>query len=347
LAICRRAWLGLWRDFELVWCVVGLSLAVALLGVGLRHEPYIAPMWTVLAGPALIAAAALLLVAAARGYSSALVGLVLLAACDLGWYGMGYAVYPQSGLLKEYISSVRTPPGAPDGRVVGSSLRAGEPGLRTGDQMTLRGWRRADGYAGLEPQRQLDYRLLPALRVAGVRWVRRDLSTGDVAGLKPYNETWAKVPDPLPRVRLVAKCKQSDDPAADITAICPDTTALCEVPLALPVSQPGRATLTAERPGRLEIDVECPAPQLLVAAESYHRGWRATIDGRPREVYRVNGDFLGCLVEPGKHRVVLDFQPDSLRRGWLTSCLGLALVSLSFLGWTGTPQPRPLEDDLL
>ena len=271
-----------------------------MLGVGLRHEPYIAPVWAVLAGPALIAAAALLLVAAARGYSPALVGLVLLAACDLGWYGMSYAVYPQSAAWKSTLPRCAAPPGAPDGRVVGSLLRAGEPGLRTGDQMTLRGWRRADGYAGLEPRRQLDYRLLPALRVAGVRWVRRDLATADMAGLKPYNEDWAEVPDPLPRVRLVAQCKQSRDPAADIAAICPDTTALSEVPLALPASRPGRAALTAERPGRLEIEVECPAPQLLVVAESYHRGWRAALDGCPREVYRLNGDFLGCLVEAGQ-----------------------------------------------
>ena len=88
--------------------------------------------------------------------------------------------------------------------------------------------------------------------------------------------------------------------------------------------------MTAERPGRLEIEVDCPAPQLLVVAESYHRGWRATVDGEPQDVYRVNGDFMGCLVEPGKHRVVLDFQPDSLERGWLASCLGLACCPFVF-----------------
>ncbi len=212
--------------------------------------------------------------------------------------------------------------------------------------MTLRGWRRADGYSGLEPRRQLDYRLLPALRVAGVRWVRRDLATADLSGLKPYNEDWAEVPDPLPRVRLVTECKQSVKPAADIAAISPDRTALVEVPLVLPASRPGRATVTAERPGRLEIEAACPAPQLLVVAETYHRGWRAFLDGCPREVYRLNGDFLGCLVEAGQHRVVLDFQPESLERGKFTSWLGLAFVSLCFLGWSGTPQPSPSEDDL-
>ncbi|MEN6451987.1 MAG: hypothetical protein ABFC96_15975 [Thermoguttaceae bacterium] len=347
VAACRRRiWHGLWRDFWPVWCVVAISLAVAVLGVRLRNEPYMASLPGILAGPALIATAAALLVATARGHSFALVGLVMLAACDLGWYGMSAAVYPQSAKLQDYVASVRTPPGKPDGRVIASCLRSGEPGLHTGDQMTLLGWRRADGYSGLEPQRQLDYRLLPALRVAGVRWVHRDLSTTDIAGLKPYNTDWAEVPDPLPRVRLVSRCKASADPAADITAICPDTTALTELPLTLPASRPGRATLIADRPGRLEIDVDCPAPQLLVVAESYHAGWQAIEDGCSRRTYRINGDFLGCLVDAGKHRVVLNFQPESLDRGWLTTCLGLAMVSVCFLGWAGAPEPRVMEDDL-
>ena len=186
--------------------------------------------------------------------------------------------------------------------------------------MTLCGWRRADGYAGLEPRRQLDYRLLPALRVAGVRWVqcatRRPI---DIAGLKPRDDRWLEVPDPLPRVRLVTQTQASSDPAGDIARICPDTTALCEVPLGLPASKPGTAALAAERPGRLDIEVDCPAPQLLVVAESYHPGWHAAVDGQPQTLYRVNGDFMGCVVGPGKHRVVLTFQPGSLRRGWLTS----------------------------
>ncbi len=155
-----------------------------------------------------------------------------------------------------------------------------------------------------------------------------------------------KCPTRCPACGWSRGASQSLEPAADIASISPDTTALSEVPLALPASRPGRAALTAERPGRLEVEVECPATQLLVVAESYHPGWRATLDGRPCEVYRLNGDFLGCLVEPGKHWIVLDFQPDSLWRGWLTSWLAVAMISLCFLGWTGAPQPGPLEVDL-
>jgi len=328
----RHFWLTLWRDFEPLWFLVGVAAAVAVAGIKLRHEGYVASIPAVLAGPVLMAVAVAILVAAVRGYAIAMVGLILLTAVDLGYYGLSYSGCWRSAPLDAFVASVRTPPGEPDGRVLASLLRFDQPGLRTGDAMTLCGWRRADGYAGLEPQRRLDYSLLPALRVAGVRWVQGNASTLRIEGLKPHDGLWLEVPDPLPRVRLVTQCRTSADPARDIAQIDPETTALCEVPLALPVSEPGKAILTAESPGHLEIEVECPASQLLVVAESYHPGWCAVVDARPQELFRVNGDFMGCLVPPGKHRVVLAFQPSSLSRGWTTSYLGLSLLGICFLG---------------
>ena len=46
--------------------------------------------------------------------------------------------------------------------------------------------------------------------------------------------------------------------------------------------------------------VATPTRQLLVVSESYHPGWQAAVDGVPQPVLRVNGDFLGCVVGPGK-----------------------------------------------
>jgi hypothetical protein len=342
----RHFWLAVWRDFEPLWCLVGFAAAVAIAGVTLRHESYIAPISTVLVGPLLLAVATVLVALAVRGYSSALVGLILLAALDLGYYGMSYSVYSHNERLDDFVASASTPPGEPDSRVVASLYQVDEPGPRMGDLITLAGWSRADGYAGLEPRRQLDYRLLPSLRVAGVRWVLRNSSTADIAGLKPHDDFWLEVPDPLPRIRLVTQTKTTSDPAADIATVCPDTTALCEMPIGLPVSKPGTAVLAAERPGQLEIEVDAPAPQLLVVAESYHSGWQAAIDAQPQELYRVNGDYMGCVVEPGKHRVVLTFNPGSLQRGWMTSCIGLSLLSVCFLGAVGRSKSKAFEDEL-
>ena len=341
-----RPWRDLWKDFEPLWCIVGFSATLAAVALWFRHQPEIGTVPAILAGPVLLAVAARLVALAARGHSTALVGLILFAAVDLGCYGMSYSVYSRNDVLEQYVASARTPPGAPDGRVVGDLLRFDEPGIHTGDLMTLRGWPRADGYAGLAPHRRLDYRLLPALQVAGVRWVQKNQSTSAVVGLKPYDDRWLEVPDPLPRVRLLSQTRISSDPGTDISTIRPDTTALVEVPLGLPASKPGKAVLTAERPGWLDIEVECPAPQLLVVAESHHPGWRATIDGRPCEVYRVNGDFIGCLTTTGKHRIVLEFRPKSLQRGWMASCLGLCLISLCFLDFTVRPESRLPEDCL-
>jgi uncharacterized membrane protein YfhO len=80
------------------------------------------------------------------------------------------------------------------------------------------------------------------------------------------------------------------------------------------------------------VEVRCPARQLLVVAERFHPGWHAVMDGVPCSVYRVNGEFLGCVAEPGQHRIILAFQPESLEGGRLTSCIGLAFVPLLVLG---------------
>lgn len=337
---------AVWKDFEPLWCIVGLAIGVAVAGIKLRHESYMASIPEILVGPLLLAAAAVLVALAVRGYAGALIGLILLAAVDLGCYGLSYSVYPKNACLEQYIESAQTPPGEPDGRVVASLYRVDEPGLRTGDLMTMAGWSRADGYAGLEPRRRLDYRLLPSLRVAGVRWVKRNESTADIAGLKPYDDRWMEVPDPLPRVRLVTQTKTTTDPAADLASICPDTTALCETPIGLPASTPGTAVLSGERPGRLEIDVDAPLPQLLVVAESYDSGWKVSIDGVRQELYRVNGDFMGCVVGPGKRRVMMTFEPSSLERGWITSCVGLSLLSICFLGAVGRSTSKISEEEL-
>jgi hypothetical protein len=342
----RRSWLALWRDFEPLWCVVGLSVAVAVAGIKLRHESYIASPAAILVGPLLLAAAATLMVLAARGHSAALKALILLAAFDLGCYGLTYSVYPKNAVMEDYVASAHTPPGKPDGRVLGSLLRFDQPGLRTSDLMMLAGWRRADGYVGLEPRRRLDYCLLPALRVAGVRWVQRNASTAEIAGLKPHGDLWLEVPHPLPRVRLVTQTRTGSDPGCDIARISPDTTAICEFPLTLPASKPGTAVLAAERPGRLVIDVDCPAMQLLVVAESYHSGWHAAVDGNPDEIFRTNGDFMGCVVGTGRHRVILNFEPSSLQRGWLASCLGLCLMPFCLIGVLARPKVRVWNEDL-
>jgi hypothetical protein len=211
-------------------------------------------------------------------------------------------------------------------------LRFDEPGLREGNQITLAGWHRADGYAGLQPQRRLDYHQLAALRVAGVRWVRRSEATDRIPGLIAHNADWLEVPRPLSRVRLVTQARASDDPAGDLQTIDPESTALTDSLFELPPGAPGEATILDDRPGRLHIRANCSTRQLLVVSESYHPGWQATVDHRPRDVLRVNGDFFGCVVGPGEHDVRFEFRPRSLRYGRTLSWIGLGCVVIGVIG---------------
>jgi hypothetical protein len=110
-----------------------------------------------------------------------------------------------------------------------------------------------------------------------------------------------------------------------------------------PVSGLATAELVLDRPGHIEVLTQSPERQLLALAESYHAGWQATIDGRPCPVLRVDGDFLGCVVEAGRHQVDWQFHPRSLRDGALLSAGGLGLLLCSFAGGHRKPPKRKIE----
>jgi hypothetical protein len=360
------------RPFEAIWAIVFFSVAVAVGGLFLQSRPLIASWPTILAGPLLMAVAAGLVTATARGVRGAAAALIVFAAADLGYYGLSCSVYGQTERLDRYVATVNAPPAVavgqavPDkqtteqvpkpnkpatlvrhsltyGRVFAPPVEEDGARLWIGNQIILAGWPRTDGYTGLEPKKQLDYCCLPALRVASTQWVRRDEKTAATAGLIPCGDQWLQVPDPLPRVRLVNRAVVSDCPARDIQHIDIEHEALCEHPLALGSGigdEPGQAELVAERPGRMAIEVHCESPQLLVVSESYHAGWQCMVNNAPRPLLRINGDFLGCVVQPGDETVILEFHPASLARGWLAMFAGLGLLGLCFVHGAGLGRSR-------
>ena len=85
----------------------------------------------------------------------------------------------------------------------------------------------------------------------------------------------------------------------------------------------GTARLVTDNPGDIAVEVNAPSGQLLVVSESFHDGWRATLDDAPVEVERVNGDFMGAVVPPGPHAVRLQFRPVHLVVGRYVSVFGL------------------------
>jgi hypothetical protein len=91
-----------------------------------------------------------------------------------------------------------------------------------------------------------------------------------------------------------------------------------------------RVSIREYAPGRLEVDVECVAPGVLIFIENYCTGWQATIDGEPAPVWPANLFMIAAPVTPGRHRVVLSFESPAFTRGCMLAGISLCVIAGSF-----------------
>ena len=170
-----------------------------------------------------------------------------------------------------------------------SYAAASDDGLYLKNQLVLRGYRLTTGYVGLFPATRHAFGGDEALRLSGTRWRFSPEGIRDpVAGT-------------VDRVRLLE----------------PDGYTAAS----------GNARMAVDRPGRLVAHVVAPGPRILAFTERFHAGWSAASDGRPLPMVRVDGDFLGCVLEPGAHRVTLRFMPRSFVYGSIVSAVGIVLLA--------------------
>jgi hypothetical protein len=262
---------------------------------------------------AVMTATALLLVLAASGHRWAVPTLVILAAIDLGGWGYGYIYRERPAAISDIAARAPAPLEGRRGELINPI-----DGLITRNQPVLRDMRVWQAYVGLTPAAPLLRNDVPALRLAGVAW-------------QQSRDGWTRVPDPMPRARLVASAGQSERVDADILGV-----ALLDRPLDDLSGEPGSARILVDRPGRIEVETSAPGRQLLVLTERFHHGWRATADGRELEILSVYGTYLGCVVNPGTSRIQFVFAPPSLTVGIAVTLAGLVLTAAiaGFMGWT-------------
>jgi hypothetical protein len=125
-----------------------------------------------------------------------------------------------------------------------------------------------------------------------------------------------RVGDPLPRAWLVYHTVVADDDQAlDLlnaddfdpraTAVLPPKNQQVSFPAR---AEPGsQARVVEALPGRLVLDIAASADGLLVVSQPYYPGWRATVDGEPVPIHRVDYLLQGVAVETGAHRVELSY----------------------------------------
>lgn len=119
-------------------------------------------------------------------------------------------------------------------------------------------------------------------------------------------------------------------------ALSGDLSPLMEV-ATLPRPAPGvEAFVTFEPPERFDrvvVHVERTPPGVLVLADAWYPGWKATVDGIKADVFPVDGLFRGVAVGEGPHDIVFSYEPYSLTLGVLASVMA-ALIILAGLSYT-------------
>ncbi|HKV98384.1 MAG TPA: hypothetical protein VJN96_01105, partial [Vicinamibacterales bacterium] len=307
----RVPWPRLWP----LAAVVALSIVTSVAGAVIAGSPWAAARFMLLSGigragfgSALVITAAALLALSARGVRWAPAALALFVAADLGAWGYGYVFQTPLATVEEVRASANVPREARPGEYVFPPANFFEANLGV-----LRGVRLSSGYAGLMPASVLDAADERTARLGGVSW-------------RFVDKAWARVPDPLPRARLLSDVRVSRDVASDIRTIDLASAALVGAPIAPTGGAPGEAQLTVDRPGRIVVHTVAPGTQLLVLTERFHDGWQAVVGGEAAAPIRVNGDYLGCVVPAGAHDVTLTFAPSSVRRGAALTIVGLVLT---------------------
>ncbi len=109
----------------------------------------------------------------------------------------------------------------------------------------------------------------------------------------------------------------------------PAETAITEVPLAGPLpatpsNNVGEAHVIDYTPNRVQVSVKAQAPAVLVLADAYYPGWKASLDGAPLDLFPVYYAFRGAIIPAGDHTVTYEYDPLSLRIGLWISALALA-----------------------
>jgi hypothetical protein len=100
----------------------------------------------------------------------------------------------------------------------------------------------------------------------------------------------------------------------------------------------GRARLTRYDSERIVATASARRRSLLVLTDVHYPGWKATVDGRPATIERVDYLLRGVVVPAGRHEVEFSYEPASWRIGWIAS--GLGLLTLFAMAGVGLRRRR-------
>ncbi|MBI4874849.1 MAG: YfhO family protein [Acidobacteria bacterium] len=83
--------------------------------------------------------------------------------------------------------------------------------------------------------------------------------------------------------------------------------------------------------GRATLDVRTNCGGMVVLADTWFPGWKATVDGRPARIQQVHGALRGVPVGAGEHRIRMEYFPRSVAVGGAMTAAGMLAALLTWL----------------
>jgi uncharacterized membrane protein YfhO len=113
---------------------------------------------------------------------------------------------------------------------------------------------------------------------------------------------------------------------------------------AVPLPTQG-VSVTSYEGTRINISAISPVNALLVLGEKFYKGWKATVDGNPAEIYPVDHILRGVYLAPGTHKVEFVFDPLPFKIGkWLTLASFAFFACMLGREWRG--RKRIMNDEV-
>lgn len=144
----------------------------------------------------------------------------------------------------------------------------------------------------------------------------------------------------MPKAWLVPSVFKVDDPKQAFGIMQnpqfdPRQLAVVESQPPLQLAQPGLAyiagvgdvLLTRYEGEQIDLSVTNPENALLVLGEKYYQGWKASVDGVPTDIHRVNHILRGVYLTPGTHTVEFRFDPLPFKIGKYLTLASFALFA--------------------
>jgi hypothetical protein len=170
----------------------------------------------------------------------------------------------------------------------------------------------------------------------GVRYVVfRGAAPRDVTPMLAGNDHWVlENRSALPRAYVPRRVERLGDHAALVRFASPDfdPREVAFVDRVVPSAGPGHgsARIVRELPAELTVRATLQAAGLVVVADQWDPGWKASVNGQPVPIVRANVALRGVVAPAGTSTIEMRYEPEGFRRG--ARLTGLALAALA--AWT-------------